>query len=717
MKQMSPQTPDDFRRDIEDCLSEYRFLDALNLMRRFIPANAWTLKDECTAISEDFTRMLPFCVADRSNPSNKAQYSKLLSRMYALLDMTVREANIPDYPSLYYNILRTLRLRKTESLASLIDEYRSAVTAVSPFEVSKLGRREVASRRKYLESIELRLFERLWVSGPLSTDEIALLRSLFEAEEVLPETKLMLVSALTMSLLQFFDERNLLLLLQLAAASPGEEIEVRAAVGALLVMSHWPLRSNSGAIQSAIDSMREKSRWQDDLYEATLQILRMSNVEKISSTIRDEILPDMMKMKSRIGDNIMDSEGYGLNPEWEDALEKSGLADRLRKLSDMQMQGGDMFYPLFSMLKSDAFFSPIANWFRPFDAEHSDVADALGHDVALGLQLAESSAMCDSDKFSFVLSLNRLPEAQKQMVLTQLSQASIPSTGELSGGRREIIVRYVQDLYRFFRLFRRKGEFFNPFNEAISPVTVPVLEPDFSDPDKLLMLAEFYFKNKHFRQALDVFNLLPPDARMHQKMGYAFEKLGDYKNALAQYQRAELLDENSEWTLRHLAGLHSRIGDFGQAVESYIKLEKILPEDTGIALKLAGALLETEQFHEALNRLYKVEIFDENNPRAFRMIAHALFLSKDYDKAALYYQKLAALDGWTSEDSVNMALVDIARGNIAPAVDTFRNIAVTDFNLESFILPKLTQFRRLAIPISLFDIRIILDYAQTKNND
>ena len=63
------------------------------------------------------------------------------------------------------------------------------------------------------------------------------------------------------------------------------------------------------------------------------------------------------------------------NPEWSEILEQSGIADKLQELTELQMEGADVYMSTFSMLKSFPFFNETAHWFLHFDPEFSAVQD------------------------------------------------------------------------------------------------------------------------------------------------------------------------------------------------------------------------------------------------------------------------------------------------------------------------------------------------------
>ena len=50
-------------------------------------------------------------------------------------------------------------------------------------------------------------------------------------------------------------------------------------------------------------------------------------------------------------------------------MERSGLAEKLKEMSEIQEEGGDVMMGTFEHLKTFPFFSEPANWFLPFDTD------------------------------------------------------------------------------------------------------------------------------------------------------------------------------------------------------------------------------------------------------------------------------------------------------------------------------------------------------------
>ncbi len=238
----------------------------------------------------------------------------------------------------------------------------------------------------------------------------------------------------------------------------------------------------------------------------------------------------------------------------------------------------------------------------------------------LGEIMDAAPMFCDGDKFSIILSLSQVPASQREMMASQLkahsAQMAAMSFGDLpqAGKDRERIAgRYVQDIYRFFRLFRRKGEFRDPFAVAssLNLVTLPQLSEVFDDADTLRLVGEFYFRHGHYADAFDLFDRLsfkmPPSAELFQKMGYCMQMTGNLAEAIRYYEQSELLNSQSEWTVKRLAFCHRQNGDWEKALSYYIRVASARPDDSALALNMGRCHMLCGRYEEALKFFYKVE--------------------------------------------------------------------------------------------------------------
>lgn len=706
----------EYKEAVEAALTNRNFHEAFRLLRVMLSTDNWRQRADIDAAEEDYSRIMDYALSGAPDPSREDQLSALITRIYSILDLLLRESLIADHNSLYFSLTRTLRLRRNETLVSLIDEYSRVARRLAQLTGANDADRRVA------QDLEERLFERLWTTVPLSFDETAAIRNLMTEDYIPLTAKSLTVGALTMSLLHFFSEPALRMLLDFARPEYDPQIRARATVGAVFVMARWPQRSDTAAVNNQLKALREVSTWQRDVEQTVMSIIRSADVEKFSKTLRDEIIPEMMKLRPDLERHIkkvgFDPSDLELNPEWEEMLEKSGINEKMRKLQEMQEDGGDLFFPLFRMLKSYPFFNHISHWFIPFSASRTDVKDALGHDAALEMMLEESQMMCSSDKYSFALSVGHIPEAQKQMLMSQLGEAAAQATAAMdlsAADSKNIISAYVHDLYRFFYLFRRAGEFANPFKQPLNPAEIPALAADFRAADKVRLLGEFYFKHGHFGQALALFRTIAiPDFSLHQKMGHALQRLGRPEEAISEFERAELLAPDSEWTLTRLARLNSMLGNYRKALEYYGRIDKIAPDNPTIALAMGQCYLELNDLRESLHYFYKAEMLDESSTKALRPIAKVAFLNRDYDTARRYNDRILAELTPEPADYLNMGHLALAQNQIREAANYYSLSAPEPQQLEQLIAGDIPLLKRAGIDVSL--IPLILDAIRYKND-
>ncbi|MDE5656109.1 MAG: tetratricopeptide repeat protein, partial [Muribaculaceae bacterium] len=321
-----------------------------------------------------------------------------------------------------------------------------------------------------------------------------------------------------------------------------------------------------------------------------------------------------------------------------------------------------------------------SNWFIPFTTRSREFAD-LDESTLVEL-MGRAPYMCDSDKYSMMLSLGMMPQSQRDAVFGQLGQQvdqvreamehSTDTTG--AANRLSLINSYVLDLYRFFKLFRRKGEFFNPFDGTFNLIRVDALTCDFTDPEVLRAMAEVYFKIGAWSDALYIFEKLTaidgPRADVYQKCGYCCERRGMWAEAFDHYLHASTMDANDVWSLRRMAGMQRKLGDNAGAIATYGELERLLPDDASVALQAGYAYLAADDYREALNRFFKVDFLHEDRSEHLAPMAWTQMLSGDLSGARSTYKRIL-LSGADMHDYVNMGHLEWADHNMADAINYY----------------------------------------------
>lgn len=691
----------DINGDIERLLGQRRVNDALDLIDNASATLGAVpeLRSATVRLRESYELMTHYTLRGMPDPARPDLYAGILADIRALADNLHRRSRLDDAPTLYFNTLRYQNLRPDPVIGALLDEYRRVnrrlQMAMLTEDVEKAGREFTAKA----EDLEKRIFNLIWTTYPLTVDDVATLGALFADPSLPTYFKELCVSAILLGHLEYYDERRLRLLMDIYS-SDHAGVSVRALCALLIAMSVRRDRPFTPALVRRFESLREDPRWASDVRMALLQFIRARDTERIGRKLTDEVIPEMMKLRpelEKLGSMPVDPESMEENPEWAELLDKSGVADKLRELQEIQEDGGDVMMVTFSRLKTFPFFNDISNWFLPFHTSHSLVAASDDASVRMLADVMDSAPMfCNSDKFSVILSLSQVPEDQKKMMSTQLkansAQMAAMSFGDLDASlknRERLAGKYVQDIYRFFKLFRRKGEFSDPFATTLNLVTVPMLADVFDDTETLRLVGEFYFRHKHYADAFDVFETLsatvPPEAQLFQKMGYCMQMLGAVDEAVKYYEQSELLNSASLWTIRRLAGCYRNLRQWDKAAEYYSRLAEAKPDDSGVALSLATCHLEAGHPAEAMKLLYKVEFLDGESDRSSRPLVRCAIAVGDVDKAARYSSAVLSRDP-VAADYLQAGHIGVLSGNLDEAVNRYaESIAAGDFDVASFV--------------------------------
>lgn len=694
----------DIPQKIEYYVSQHRLRDAFSELRALVSKlGDWRITDEVDRVEQSYSMMLRYATSGAVDPGREDVYQSIISDIYSIIDNVSRRLAQKKSPTLYFNTVRYEDSVGNVSVADLIEEYRNKLMENSIYSRVMSGVENKSDAALDKEGLERRIFNRVWTSLPLLAGDVEAIASLFEAEDVPEYFKEMLISALLLGLTEYYDERKLLLLLDLYGRSSSQKLAVRALCGALMAMFIHRNRLNILKLRPRIEALRETTNWRTDVKMIFLQFIRSRDTEKFNRKMRDELLPEMMKLRPDIAKRMKNTDSFAdlgsleENPEWQELLDKSGITDKIKELSKMQEDGGDVFMSTFSSLKGFPFFNEVANWFMPFHVEHSSVVASLGKDLStIGTLVNISPFLCDGDKYSFVFAVSTVPAAQRKLMLSQFDaqnlnelelRAASMSTSDTE--RDNIANKYVQDVYRFFKLFRRRGEFKDPFARPLNLLQLGLLDEDLTDNETLSLVSEFYFNRGYYEDALCVFKMLsekmPPNAQIFQKMGYCCQQSGGIASAVEYYGRSELLNAESLWTLKRLAYCYKMLDRPAEAFEYYKRIETKRPEDLSVALNIGHCLLELDRPAEALRYYFKVEFLDEKSTRALRPIAWASFVSGNYEQSRSYYNKILS-DSPVPSDYLNMGHLYLATGDVKEAINYY-GLSIDNDNgdIESFI--------------------------------
>ncbi|OFX83359.1 MAG: hypothetical protein A2W99_11875 [Bacteroidetes bacterium GWF2_33_16] len=507
------------------------------------------------------------------------------------------------------------------------------------------------------------LFNYLWLTDKYIETESKILETICYSEKIPWHDKSLIVSAITLSLLRFFD-KNKFYALQNFYYLNEEQVWERALIGLLLGFYKYNKRIE---YYPELVKVMEKIAKTQDIDKQTeaiiIQIFKSKDTERITKKWDEEILPEMMKMQPLIEkkldlENIVPDKFFeDKNPDWEQVFEDSpGLLDKLQDFSKLQIEGGDVFMSAFSRLKHFPFFNEISNWFLPFYKEN-EMIDSQIQQKETNLQpfieqLQRSHYMCNSDKYSFCLNLQFIPESHKTMMMEMFNE-EMKNVEEISKDEnlinnfaisKSIITQYLQDLYRFFKLYQYKHEFSDIFSWKFDIQNTFFFKKLIHNTRITRNLAEFFLENKHFEQAAELFSTLinveESDIELFEKIGYCYQQTGNYQKALEYYKKAELFDSKKVWIIKKIALCYRYLNNPEKALEYYFEAEKSEPENLYILAYIGHTMVRLKRFDEALKYYFKVEYLSPANDKIQRPIAWISFMLGKFDVAEKYYLKI-----------------------------------------------------------------------------
>ena len=312
----------------------------------------------------------------------------------------------------------------------------------------------------------------------------------------------LMVSAVTISLLNCFDYAKWRMLAEVAAKATDDALRARALVGLALTADSRMARLYPAMEQTLRELTQQIPDVQEQLYELQMQLVYCLRTEEDSRTIHDELMPEMIKnahvriTPKGIEEVEEDSLEDILHPEKsEQRIEQMEKA--MERMNDMMRRGSDVYYAGFSQTKRLPFFSAVSNWFVPFYSQHPAISPV--YDDAKKRQFFEPMlklcTFCNSDKYSFILILqqviDQLPASLKE-AMQQGKAAALDLMAEQMDADTPAFARrvYLQDLFRFFRLHPNRDSFVSPFDgQRHLFMAQPLLRPLFSEEQTCRMAA------------------------------------------------------------------------------------------------------------------------------------------------------------------------------------------------------------------------------------
>lgn len=681
---------------VRQSLREGRLMEALNkvteLCRSRLLIRMADLLSEQMSMYRAMLQYFEASMTDPERPNLTRTITRHVCRAIDMIDFTDRK----NQESGYYNTARIVEKNGFDPLTLL----RKAAKAARDGELSPALNNEV--------------FDAVWVTPLLSeTSDPTHLKNLITqlldnipAQDNVEQANrraltLMVASALMLGALQYFDSDKLLLLIH-AAGSNDTMLAARAIAGVYLIVSTHPERAAlEKEAADALTALSDNPTLRKALQETMMLVAKTRDTDRVTAKISREIMPGLTRIQSDIRRRFADLQAMAdmtaeeMNPQWEELLADSQLTRPLEEMTEMQSNGEDVMMSAFAKLKDFSMFRSVAGWFTPFYLSHSDLSSLDDTDKPLLNGLNDAQALlCDSDKYSIALSLNRIPKGTRQMMNTQLEsqleamreQNNATLKSHLKSSLHSEIMLYLRGTMRFVRLYpslyNYGSKIVDPFIFPDPKALVPFTEI-LSTSENHNRLGQFYFKNGYWNEAIPQLQAAAASSRATQPrllsmIGYAYQHIGNLDQALEYYDKASLISTTPDtWLLRKLGWINRKLGHPERALTYYRQLLNGDPDNTELSTLLANTLYDTGDYAAALKLYYKVEFLASNGRSTLRPVAWCELLTGQTGKARQTYARLLKADDdsdtkYMTADFMNAGHVEFVSGHYEEALRLYR---------------------------------------------
>lgn len=642
---------------------------------------------ELEAVKNDYQLMVDYMERGFTDDKRASLYLSLLQRLYRVaadLEISWRCKNVIVYVDAF-RISDHLNTSH-DFIRSVLESFVSDVAMLSllPEAERTEKAKDLYDRHQVFVN---RLFNTLWTSCQWSDDDCAFYTGLMLSPMVDVVDQQLLVSAVTLGAMNQFDINKFKALTTVYQQSTDERVRQRALVGWVLsVFEGMDIFPEQDEIIRKLCENKDTIR---ELYTLQIQFFYSQDTEKDNEKLQRDIMPYLVEGSNitigRLGivEKEEDSLENILNQDAEDKRMEQ-MEEKVRKMMEMQKQGSDIYFGGFRQMKRFPFFNDLANWFTPFYIDHPALRttiERIGQPNILQT-ITNQGNFCESDKYSLAFAMesiiNQIPGNIKEMMGSEGVFEPMGTTLDKSNPTY-ICRAYIQDLYRFFRLYRSSNELINPFidNHKSSFVadTFFFVYKSFigTGLDEYKMrLALYLYKHKNMDKLVELMSTFHvEDANYNILMGYINLYFGKPDVAYQIFNMVLQEDTENQWALKGMARAAMDCEDYDTAEHTYSQLLRLEPDNINYAVKRCVTLLKTERYAEAREELFRLDYQYPDNMNVKRVFAWTMLLDKSLDKASQLYDRILS-DAPMAEDYLNSGYCWWAKGNIGQAKNSFQ---------------------------------------------
>ena len=542
-------------------------------------------------------------------------YDDIMRKVYgASLDVLIEE-KVKKYSSFAYARVSAQQTEAhPDAVRTVLEAYVQdmAMMAFEPENTRKAKMEKLtADHHAYMKQ----LFSALLVAPMWNDRRAADFADLLLSPTIDRDDALLLVSAVMLATMNVNDPYKWDMLAEVYVRATDKVLKMRALVGWVLSLPFDPRGPRLFPfVQERIKAMLADKTTLKQMLDMQMQMLFCCNADADNEEIQRNIMPTLIKntnlQMTRLG--IVEKEDDPMKDIMDPNTAERDMEEmerKYRKMMDMQKQGSDIYFGGFSKMKTFPFFYDLCNWFAPFNAAHPALGAArerLAGSTFLN-NLMENGPFCDSDKYSFALAIaqimDRMPDNIKEMLNSDATFGPTVSKDDQEDPAY-ICRSYLQSLYRFFRLYRSKRDFLNPFildeledNDgnalfmSYKLLACPEME------ENAVALCGFLLKRKMMREIMSMAICYKSSQNPRLVRFLALVPMTDGKWQEAYDLFASVPeDQHTEESLRGMAHCCMSLKRFGEAVAIYRRLLAMHPDSFSYQLNLAVCLMSSDAF-------------------------------------------------------------------------------------------------------------------------
>ncbi len=666
--------------------------------------------DRLFAIKSDYQLMADYWRRGYKDPQLPHLYDTLLKRMYVLYANIANAYNIRHTPlltSLFYRGHMSARDWSPQNIREELESFVSevAMLELEPPHTAEPKRKELYTRhfQSMAEMFYYILTSDTWTDGFSSAMEEMLLSPTIDTND-----QQLFVTGIMLATIHCFDIAKFRLLVHLYQRSTDEPVRQRALVGWAFALNAEIGKSIYAEEKELVDKLLEDEACCQELVELQKQLIFCLDAERDHAILQNEIMPDLMKQpgglritRNGIEEAPEDELNEILHPDEAEAnLER--IEAGYQKIINMQKQGSDIYFGGFAQMKRFPFFNEMVNWFFYFDYNHPDLS-AISERVKNSRFLhsvLRSSPFCNSDKYSFTLAFEQVVDKIPQNIMEIVERGEVA----LNDFAAEEMVKpaflrriFLQDLYRFFRLFKERDAFRNIF--------------DVENKDYLI-LSKSTFRQTHVEVYFNAVTAFLLKKGRRSEAAAMLDNYGEHRRDFhyymmsaylgrepkTNYAQALALQPDSERALAGYARALFNEGAYQEALENYDKLLVLQPDKKSYLLNNAVCLTNLKRYDEAERLLFRLNYEEEDDANVNRVLAWTLTSNGKYEQAEKLYNQLLSVKKPSADDLLNYGFCLWFSGHIDDAADCFhRYLLESGEPKESIIENELDLIREKGI--------------------